>query len=159
MVEIAGMSDDVAASVELIAVRGEELCLAYNVLNNGPDERRSVVLIRSDGEVGLSVDYYDEDQLGEALDELDRQWVDLGGPTQIVDVRRRDLDVPRWPALSQRGVPDRRLRRCSGPLPAGCDRVRRFTVRSRFDAEGHRVTLHANTEHLQPEPASALTER
>ena len=75
--------------MELIAVRGEELCLAYNVLNNGPDERRSVVLIRSDGEVGLSVDYYDEDQLGEALDELDRQWVDLGGPTQIVDVWRR----------------------------------------------------------------------
>ena len=71
---------DTGRSLTPLAVRGEDLCLFSGVAARDGYELTKVALARTRAGRAVSTDWFGEDQLDEALDELDRQWVEFGGP-------------------------------------------------------------------------------
>ena len=91
--------------MEVIAVRGDHLALCEVLfVTAAGDEFRVLSLCKStDDGTAIRATTFDPHQLDEALDELDRQWIQLGGPRQNVELgaaivaalRRGDVDQVR----------------------------------------------------------------
>ena len=78
----------------LIATRGDQLFMGRTTfISGGGDEWTFLHVTRiADGKLRSSITYGDE-QIEEAADELDRQWVELGGSAWVVETTRRGRDV------------------------------------------------------------------
>lgn len=76
-IELAG---SVSCTTELIAWRDDELCLSRLTMLLGDDRQEYLAVVRAAGDRITSMDLFDDTQLGEALDELDRRWIDTVAP-------------------------------------------------------------------------------
>ena len=74
---------------DVLAVRGDDLCLSHVNIGGPTGVSERYVLNRTSDGLSIEGISYDGDQLGEALDELDRQWVELGGPNELVELQRQ----------------------------------------------------------------------
>ena len=63
---------------ELVATRGDDLCLIRSNTVVGDDEIPYLAITEIDGDRVLRTVTFEPDQLEAALDELDRRWVELG---------------------------------------------------------------------------------
>ena len=94
---------EISARGEVIAVRGDDLCLVLNTFEIDGSVMERLVVVRTDDSRIVRTDWYDYTDLFGALDELDGQWVATGGPAATLDLLkrirrawvRRDLDAYR----------------------------------------------------------------
>ena len=90
------VSGDASATLDqLIAIRGNHLCLHRLSLHRGDDVSERLCVSRVEGGLAKEVVWFDGDDASEALHELDRQWVATGGPATYMAVRRRFGDAVR----------------------------------------------------------------
>ncbi len=80
---------EISAHGEVIAVRGEDLCLVLNTFEIDGSVMERLVVVRTDESRIVRTDWYDYTDLVGALDELDDQWVATGGPATVADLVKR----------------------------------------------------------------------
>lgn len=84
---------DSGRTPRLLAVRGDDLCLARGEASREGYERVRLVVVRSENGRGVSVDWFNEDQIVDAFDQLDRLWLETGGPAAIIESSRRGNEI------------------------------------------------------------------
>ena len=80
---------EISASGEVIAVRGDDLCLVLNTFEIDGSVMERLVVVRTDDSRIVRTDWYDYTDLVGALDELDDQWAATGGCTAYADISKR----------------------------------------------------------------------
>ena len=80
---------EISARGEVVAVRGDDLCLVLNTFEIDGNVMERLVVVRTDESRIARTDWYDYTDLVGALDELDDQWVATGGPASVADLVKR----------------------------------------------------------------------
>ncbi len=80
---------EINANAEVVALRGDDLCLVLNTFEIDGNVMERLVVVRTDESRIVRTDWYDYTDLTGALDELDDQWAATGGPLAYVDISKR----------------------------------------------------------------------
>ena len=106
-----------AFETEVVALRGDDVAMGRLRIVIGNDVSDRLTVDRLDDGLVRELVFFDADQLREAYDELDRQWVEFAGGGS--DWLRRSRAVPGGGRVRRRGCP---------PLAAGTTTSSRSTI-------------------------------